>query len=103
MQIELAVCHHYRIPHSRFLRWSQDDRDKAIWAYVRDRSTCRHCGTRPEEWDEDRGGDRRAYYAVERRCLGCEQIQAKSDSLPADQGRGMYVGLKATPEAHRGE
>lgn len=85
-----------------FLRWLADDRDKAIWAYVRDRSTCRHCGTRPEEWDENRGGDRRAYYAVERRCLGCEQIQAKSDSLPADQGRGMYVALTPTPQAQHG-
>lgn len=93
MALELAVCHAYRIPHSAFLKWSADDRDKAIWQYVRTQSTCSKCGTRPEEWDESRGGDRHAYHAVEKRCRGCEEIQAKQESLSGD-GRGIYVGLK---------
>lgn len=90
----MAVCHHYRISHSEFLSWSQDDRDKAIWQHVRERSACSRCGTRPEEWDESRGGHRRAYVAVEKWCGGCEQIEAKQASLTGDEGRGIYVGLK---------
>ncbi len=94
----MAICHHYRIPHSQFLRWRKDDRDKAIAQHVREASRCRTCGTRPEEWDETRGGDRHAYVAVERWCGGCAQIEGRQASLPADAGRGIYISLKRFEE-----
>ena len=50
---------------------SQDDRDKAIWQYLREKQTCPHCGTRPEEWDPDAGGRRDAYVAALTECEGC--------------------------------
>ncbi|MCK2214293.1 hypothetical protein MF672_010890 [Actinomadura sp. ATCC 31491] len=95
----MAVCHHYRIPHSQFLSWPADDRDKAIAYYVRERSRCGTCGTRPEEWDEARGGDRHAYYAVERWCGGCAQIEAMRASMPGDTGRGIKISLKPVARA----
>lgn len=95
LETELGVCHHYRIPHSAFLTWSQDDRDKAIWTYLRERQTCPDCGTRPEEWDPDKGGDRAAYRAVVRTCRGCQERQSRLDTLADGQrGRGMYVALQ---------
>ena len=94
----MAVCAHYRIPHSTLLDWPADDRSKAIWWHIRTKTTCSGCGTRPEEWDEDLGGDRHAYAATEYRCPGCEQVQAKQASLGDEQGRGVYVALKPNPK-----
>lgn len=71
LALELAVCAQYKRFHSEFLALSQDDRDKAIWQFLRDRSTCPHCGTRPEEWDPDAGGNRAAYVADLTECEGC--------------------------------
>ncbi|WP_327047295.1 hypothetical protein OG320_05220 [Microbispora sp. NBC_01189] len=84
------------------MRWSKDDRDKAIAYRLRRKSTCRHCGTRPEEWDETRGGDRNAYVPDVDRCRGCEQVQAYDASLtPEDRrelGRGTYIVLRRRRE-----
>ncbi|WP_405149429.1 hypothetical protein OG589_14495 [Sphaerisporangium sp. NBC_01403] len=88
LALELAVCHHYLIPHSAFLSWSAEDRDKAIWQHIRKRQACGSCGTRPEEWDETRGGDRNAYIAEPERCRGCEVKQAGEEALASDKDRG---------------
>lgn len=93
LQLELSVCAEYRIPHSEFLRWPQDDRDKAIWYHIRERQRCQACKTRPDEWDESKGGYRWAYMAEERRCRGCEVLEAGRAAQAADQGRGVHVVL----------
>jgi hypothetical protein len=62
------------IPHSVFLAWDADDRDKALWWLIHQRGTCPTCGTRPEEWDEDQGGDLHAYVAEPHQCRGCEVL-----------------------------
>ncbi|MCW2767778.1 MAG: hypothetical protein JWO11_3737 [Nocardioides sp.] len=93
LALELAVCHHYLIPHSQFLAWDQDDRDKAIWQHIRKRQECQACGTRPEEWDETRGGDRNAYIGDLERCRGCEVKEAAQSSLVGDEGRGVRIVL----------
>jgi hypothetical protein len=96
------VCALYRIPHSAFLGWSDDDRNKAIWQHIRERQRCPNCRTRAEEWDERRGGHRHAYIPVEARCRGCELKQGKEASMAGeDLGRGVYVELKSR-EAIRG-
>lgn len=97
----MAVCHHYRIRHSEFLSWDADDRDKAVWHYVRERQTCRSCGTRPEEWDPARGGHHHAYVAESERCRGCEVRQAAEASLTGEEGRGVHVVLTRNQEAAR--
>lgn len=94
----MAVCAQvYRIPHSQFLAWPKDDRDKAIWWYVRERDRCGQCGTRGAEWDETRGGNRNAYTPTLRRCRGCELVAAEQDkSRGKPVGRGVYVTLTRT-------
>lgn len=96
----MAVCAEYRIPHKVFLRdWDKDDRDKAIWWHVRQRSACRMCGTRREEWDERQGGHRHAYLAELDRCPGCEQIEQLQSSIADDHtvGKGVRVILRPNP------
>jgi len=81
LALELDVCRAYQIPHSTFLAWSKDDRDKAIWQYVRELQRCASCGTRPDEWHESKGGRRDAYEAVLYVCPGCEQREIKAANL----------------------
>lgn len=81
--------------HSEFLAYGQDDRDKAIWQYIRERQTCSHCGTRPDEWDPDKGGSRNAYVGTIHRCQGCVVIE-RTEEAPQFQGinaRGLRAGL----------
>lgn len=62
---------------------------------MRKRQACPGCGTRPEEWDPDRGGHRHAYRAETLQCEGClkreraEQALAKEKNPPP----GMHVTL----------
>ena len=97
LTLELAVCAAYRIRHSEFLGWDSDDRDKAIWHYIRGRQACRHCGTRSEEWDPARGGDHNAYVAEKERCRGCEVTQMAQASLTEKDGRGARIVLIRNP------
>ena len=81
--------------HSDFLARSQDDRDKAIWAWLRERQTCPECGTRPDEWDPTNGGDRHAYLAQVDVCRGCQAVAGRSKGLTDEQRQpGMKVVLK---------
>ncbi|MGR6922547.1 hypothetical protein ACU635_50550 [[Actinomadura] parvosata] len=99
--LELDVCAEYRIPHSVFLSWSDEDRDKAIWHHIWRRQTCKSCGTRPDEWDESRGGHRYAYVAEPRRCRGCEVKEAAHASLVGDEGRGVHIVMLRNEEVAR--
>lgn len=104
LALELAVCADYKIPHSRFLGWSQDDRDKAIWQRIRRSETCGSCGTHPDEWDEDRGGHRRAYTASIVVCPGCEVRQREEAELKAprwEKVRGAFVVMRRNPKAKK--
>lgn len=92
----MMVCAEYRIPHSQFLSWGKDDRDKAIWFEIRKRQACSGCGTRAEEWDEELGGRRDAYRADWVRCPGCAMREAREDSEKPGgaKSRGYTVQLK---------
>lgn len=96
------MCAVYRIRHSEFLGWSALDRDKAIWQLSRERATCQQCGTRPDEWDPEQGGDIHAYRGAIGFCRGCEVRageQARFDKAPKNSyRRGSYVTLKRNPE-----
>lgn len=69
---ELALCHKHGIPHGDFLAWPELDQDKAIAYQAFERSICKGCGTRPDEWDPAKGGDRHAYRADVIVCPGCQ-------------------------------
>jgi hypothetical protein len=77
------------------LRWNKDDRDKAIHHHLRKRSACSSCGTRPEEWDPERGGNRHAYSAVLGHCRGCQQIESQREQMKSGpQIRGTFITLQ---------
>lgn len=87
------MCRAYQLPHSGFLAWSKDDRDKALWEYVRSRERCPGCHTRREEWLESEGGHRKAYAAELDRCPGCEALEYKREEITEKSGKGVHVRL----------
>jgi hypothetical protein len=104
LAVELRVCRAYGIPHTAFLEWEKSDRDKAIWEHVRSLTACGGCGTRPEEWDPNRGGHPHAYRAVPEPCPGCQQLESLRATLskrdPAET-RGIHVKLIRNEEVRR--
>lgn len=100
---ELALCHDWGIPHSRFLSWPDLDQDKAL-AYADYRaSVCQGCGTRAVEWEPERGGDRHAYVASTQTCPGC-QVRGDLERQLNDRDMevsGRYVVLVPRAEAER--
>lgn len=88
------MCAQYRRFHSEFLMLSQDDRDKAIWQFLRDRQACPHCGTRGEEWvDPVTGRPREAYVAEFDECPGCVVKQRKEADPVMQEFPGLRVVL----------
>lgn len=96
------MCAAYHMPHSEFLGWSALDRDKAVWWEARQRAVCQQCGTRPEEWDAEQGGNMHAYIGTVAHCRGCEVRageQDRFDKAPKNAyRRGSYVTLVPNPE-----
>ena len=95
--LELTVGKEYGRSHSEFLAWSAVDRDKAIWLFLRERETCRYCGTRPDEWDPEHGGHRQAYVGRIVTCAGCVVRERTEDSSDMQGGRGKKVELHRNP------
>lgn len=95
----MELCNQWGMPHSRFKgrgdgTWSDLDRRKAMAYAAYQRHVCGTCGTRPEEWDEDAGGDEFAYTAITHRCLGCQTVADKQKEVPdGDEGHGVKVLL----------
>lgn len=95
------MCAEYHMFHSEFLARSASDRDKSIWWHVRKRQACPSCGTRPEEWDPDKGGYRHAYRAEALQCDGCQRRERAEQDLARSKNPppGMHVVLVKNEEA----
>lgn len=95
------MCHHYRISHSEFLSWDKGDRDKALWMMHRKASTCGGCGTRAEEWDPDKDGDRAAHLPSEYVCPGCARLEERRTWLSKQEHLPAGLHLRLVPRDHK--
>ena len=97
------------IPHSVFLgrvvrpgvdpQWTDEDQDKALAFEQEKARCCSGCGTRPEEWDPERGGDRFAYVGARRYCPGCEVLHQEGRHIRDGQASFVYPYLVPFAEA----
>lgn len=88
------MCRAYQLPHSGFLAWSKDDRDKAIWEFVRSTEKCPSCRTREADWTEAEGGHHNAFRAEKARCRGCELLETARESVDEKKdGKGVFIRL----------
>lgn len=91
---ELAYCVPLGIPHSQFLSWPELDQDKAVAFLEHKAAECPGCGTRPEEFE----GDREAFVAETRRCIGCELLELEQDGVPEEADtKGVKFFLVPNP------
>ncbi|BBG01554.1 MULTISPECIES: hypothetical protein [Pseudonocardia] len=102
----MDVCEIYQVPHSQFLSWDPDDRDKAVMHQVRKQERCPSCGTHPDDWDPEVGGSVDAYTAKRVHCRGCQETEKANEALEkARQAkenrprRGTSIRLERNPEA----
>jgi len=97
--LELSFCNEAGIPHSFFLggplRWSQDDRAKAVAFLIEKATRCTMCGTAPWEWE----ANRYAYEPVIKLCRGCEIKESVSDQTDKRHGVSVELAPAAGPAA----
>lgn len=71
----MNFCNAHGIPHSKFLEWDEDDRNKALAYLFEEGTKCGMCGTAEWEWEQEdeRGIVRpvRAYEPTGHFCMGC--------------------------------
>ena len=98
----MSYCGPLGLPHSQFLSWDADDRDKAIvWALQRAQA-CPSCGTSPDEWDPALGGHDRAYVTELHQCWGCHtKAEAEKRHKTRMDQPGVHVVLVPNPEVRR--
>jgi len=98
----LGVCRHYRLGHSQFLAWSDDDQDKALAferrRQVRQGALCPSCGTEPSDWVDSTG--RRlaepAWIVETTSCQGCDEIDAARSQIGDQERHRVHVRLRPT-------
>lgn len=92
----MDYCGPIGLPHSKFLTWHEDDQDKALAWTLAQRAKCQSCGTVPEDWLDEDGEDREPppYVAKTRICLGCVQLDEKSQEIPDDKKPHFQVYLQ---------
>jgi hypothetical protein len=101
----MAYCGPRGIPLSVFLgrvaapdesEWLPEDREAALsWSAFEGRR-CKHCGTHPDEWDDDK----LAYHAHLTECRGCRQLQRLSNTDDAKKGEGRFAVMSGGSAAH---
>lgn len=93
----MGYCGPHGIPHSAFLSWDRDDRDKALWWHIHQLQACPGCGTRSEDWADDP----HAYEAQPVHCRGCE-VKAQGDEEferhRKEFRRGTAMALRRPPK-----
>lgn len=88
----MDYCGPLGIPHSAFLAWKDEDRDKAISHMLWKRKFCQRCGTDPSEWLDEEGKfmEPPPFEAVTIMCGGCatlEEARAAMDKEEASATR----------------
>lgn len=91
----MAYCAPRGIPlREVFLRWPQEDQDDALTWAAHEARRCSGCGTHPDDWDPDAGGERHAFRAEPYQCQGCVETQRTAEAPEMQDGqRGMRVRL----------
>jgi hypothetical protein len=69
--IEMRLCKEWRIPHSEFLSWDEEDQAKALGHFVYEAQRCGQCGIHPTDWPDP---DEPVFEAAVKVCPGCAEM-----------------------------
>jgi hypothetical protein len=88
----MDYCGPRGIPLSAFLTWPDPDQDAALYWQKRERERCGSCGTHPDDWRRQFGGDPHwEWKAKQHYCRGCEIHAMYADA--ADPQAGVSIRL----------
>lgn len=90
----MAYCGPHGIPLSEFLRWPAADQQAALAWQAHESRRCHGCGSHPDDWDPELGGDLHAYRAVTRICQGCVELQRRHTEPDNQDVRGLHINLQ---------
>lgn len=90
----MAYCGPRGIPLSTFLAWPEDDQNAALMWQAYEARRCGSCGTHPDVWDPEAGGDPMALAPEPYHCRGCERLEQLRDSDAVDpHAKGIHLRL----------
>jgi hypothetical protein len=90
----MAYCGPRGIPLSTFLSWSEADQEAALAWQAHESRRCGSCGTHPDDWSPQAGGDREAYHAEVHQCPGCLKVERLKQAPHVVTGPpGMHIRL----------
>ncbi|MFL6141571.1 MAG: hypothetical protein ACJ72N_06850 [Labedaea sp.] len=89
----MAYCGPRGIPLSEFLSWRESDQQAALAWQAYESRRCAGCGSHPDDWDPDLGGDPRAWRAETRICQGCVELQRRHTEPDNQNVRGLHIHL----------
>lgn len=91
----MDYCGPQGIPHSVFLKWKEEDQDKALAWVVHNRLKCGRCGTVTSDWLDEAGMDREPppYVAVTELCVGCQILKDRIGEIPEEMRSQYHVFL----------
>lgn len=69
--MEMRLCKEWRIPHSEFLSWCDEDQSKALAHMAFEAHRCAQCGIHPTDWPDP---DEPTFEAVVKVCPGCAEL-----------------------------
>jgi hypothetical protein len=92
----MDYCGPQGIPHSLFLRWSQDDQDKALAWVVDNWARCQRCGSYTDEWvnEDGRPVQPPPMFARAVRCQGCVTLESEEELIRKTSGGKMPSGMR---------
>lgn len=96
----MAYCGPKGIPLSAFLGWSEADQDAALSWQGYESRRCGECGTHPDDWHPDHGGDRNAYHSEHYTCPGCVALQRHREHPDIADGKTRGLHLRLAPGTH---
>lgn len=91
--MEMSFCTERGIPHSEFLSWSIEDREKTMAFLLEQSLTCMMCGTAEWQWEENKF----AFMPVENWCKGCYLKSVSSEEAGTAPGTTIAL-VPTTPE-----
>lgn len=88
----MEYCSPLGIPHSEFLRWDEDDQDKALAFMIFKAELCPKCATKNTGWVDEKGRwlNEPRYEAVTYHCFGCDEIANLEETVPST-AKGTFV------------
>ncbi len=91
----MDYCLPLGIPHSEFLRWSDEDRRKALEWQADKKDHCGSCGQRRSDWLDENGKELMdpPFEVTEYLCPGCQELELYTEEK-REKRKGVHYAFR---------